>query len=173
MFDQFSTTHLAPKSAARVSIDQQLVQTLREMYGGPRVAAKIRDRRLRLLATIIENAPDDWRAIQSGIKGTGLSCAYLSVRFKAEAQLPMRSYALWLKFEHACILVRAGATPRDAAICAGFADQSHLGRAARRFAKKSFGQVQVELARRLAQPVDGETNRPEPAASYNLLQAAS
>ncbi len=61
--------------------------------------------------------------------------------------MPMRSYALWLKFEHACLMVLAGTSPRQAALDAGFADQSHLGRAARRFARKSFGQVQAELHR--------------------------
>jgi len=126
-----------------------LVNRLRALYGGPKPASKIRDRRLRNLAIIIESAPDNWRAIQGGIKGTGLSCAYLSVRFKEEAELPMRSYALWLKFEHACLLVHTGSSARDAAIVAGFADQSHLGRAARRFARKSFGQVQEDVNRLL------------------------
>lgn len=169
MFDQCSTTHLGPKTAASASINQHLIQTLREIYGGPRPAAKIRDRRLRLLATIIENAPDDWRAIQGGIKGTGLSCAYLSVRFKEEAQLPMRSYALWLKFEQACLLVHAGSNARDAAIDAGFSDQSHLGRAARRFAKKSFGQVAAELSTRIPRLGADETMR----STCSPLRAAS
>ena len=119
---------------------------LRRLYGGPKPASQIRDRRLRNLAVIIEQTPDNWPAIQGGIKRTGLSSAYLSVRFKEEAELPMRSYALWLKFEHACLLSLEGRSARNAATEAGFADQSHLGRAARRFAHKSFGQVQVDLS---------------------------
>ncbi len=123
----------------------ELRRRLRDRYDGPLPAQSIRDRRLRALALTIEKAPDDWKSVQNGIRQTGLSCAYLSVRFKQEARLPMRSYALWLKFEHACLLSMAGVMAREAALEAGFADQSHLGRAARRFAGKSFGQVQKDL----------------------------
>ena len=123
-----------------------LVERLRQLYGGPKPARQIRDRRLRQLASIVETSPDDWKAIQVGIKATGLSCAYLSVRFKEDATLPLRSYALWCKFERACVLVAQGTNAKEAALMAGFSDQSHMGRAARRFARKSFGQVQKDLA---------------------------
>jgi AraC-like DNA-binding protein len=133
----------APTNAGE---NAHLVEKLRHMYGGPKPARQIRDRRLRQLASVVEAGPDDWKAIQGAIKATRLSCAYLSVRFKEEADLPLRSYALWCKFERACVLVAHGTSPKEAALMAGFSDQSHMGRAARRFARKSFGQVQDELA---------------------------
>ncbi|HXS16990.1 MAG TPA: hypothetical protein VN764_07365, partial [Polyangiaceae bacterium] len=82
-----------------------LVAVLRRLYGGPKPARQVRDRRLRQLAGIVETSPDDWKAIQAALKATGLSSAYLSVRFKEEAEMPLRSYALWCKFERACALV--------------------------------------------------------------------
>lgn len=151
MSNHYASTPSPAMSVSRAPVDpgleEYIVEKLRYLYGGPRLARNIRDRRVRNLAIVIENSPDDWRAIQSGIKNTGLSCAYLSVRFKEEAHLPMRSYALWRKFERACLLVVQGTSAKDAALIAGFSDQSHMGRAARRFAHKSFGQVQQELAR--------------------------
>lgn len=135
----------------------QWVEKLRRMYGGPKAAQQLRDRRLRQLASVVEAGPDNWKAIQEAIKATRLSCAYLSVRFKEEADLPLRSYALWCKFERACLLVAQGKSAKEAALMAGFSDQSHMGRAARRFANKSFGQVQHDLT--LLVPQDTQNAR--------------
>jgi AraC-like DNA-binding protein len=109
----------------------------------------IRDMRMRQIAETINREPDNWNRIRECIRTVGLSSAYLSVRFKDAAGLPMRSYALWMKFEHACEMVIAGERPSEAALKAGFADQSHLGRAARRFAKKSFWRAIHELSQEL------------------------
>lgn len=120
-------------------------QAARHLWSGPRASSEISDLRMRALADTIADEPDNWSRIRRKIGDIRLSPAYLSVRFKECVGLPMRSFALWMKFEHACERVVQGMRPSDAATQAGFADQSHLGRAARRFAKKSFWQAIAEL----------------------------
>ncbi len=132
-----SETLRAPSARARL--------VARRLWGGPRADQDIRDRRMRALAQTIDEEPDNWPKVRRKIDEIGLSSAYLSVRFKETVGLPMRSYALWIKFERACERVLRGARPSDAALAAGFADQSHLGRAARRFARKSFWRALKEL----------------------------
>lgn len=122
----------------------------RQLWAGPRSSHQVGDIRLRRLAQVIEANPDDWSAIRRGIDSTQLSAAYLSVRFRGALGMPMRSFALWMKFEQACALVLEGRTPGDAALEAGFADQSHMGRAARRFVGKSFRRALSDLETRLA-----------------------
>lgn len=141
---------------------EQVAATARLLWGGPAVSVELADGRLRDVAMAIDEEPDNWSKIRRHMDATKLSGAYLSVRFKQAAGLPMRSYALWMKFEKALQMVIAGARPKAAAADAGFADQSHLGRAARRFAHKSFwkavAELKAELAKeaRLASPELGE-----------------
>ena len=119
------------------------------LWKGPLPHNEVADARMRRLATEVADQPDNWEKIREGMAETRLSPAYLSVRFKQSTGLPMRSYALWKKFERACLLAVSGHRPADAASIAGFTDQSHLGRASRRFTKMSFGKAMQVLRREL------------------------
>ena len=137
----------------------------RQLWKGPKFLNEIPDRRMRDLAHTICEEPDNWQRIRAKIQTIGLSSAYLSVRFMECVGMPMRSYALWKKFEHGLERVLDGARPSDAAIDAGFADQSHLGRAARRFAKKSFWKAVAELKEDMAsEPVSSVLQKSSSAA---------
>lgn len=120
-----------------------------ELWKGPVPSSEVADPRMRRLAGEVAQEPDNWEKIRAGMAETQLSPAYLSVRFKQSTGLPMRSYALWMKFERACLLALSGHRPADAASMAGFTDQSHLGRASRRFAKMSFGKAMLVLKKEL------------------------
>jgi AraC-like DNA-binding protein len=119
------------------------------LWKGPVPTHEVIDVRMRRLATEVANQPDNWEKIREGMAQTQLSPAYLSVRFKQSTGLPMRSFALWKKFERACVLAVSGHRPADAASMAGFTDQSHLGRASRRFTKMSFGKAMDVLRHQL------------------------
>lgn len=119
------------------------------LWKGPVPHHEVSDARMRRLAAEVADQPDNWEKIREGMAQTQLSPAYLSVRFKQSTGLPMRSYALWKKFERACVLAASGHRPADAASEAGFTDQSHLGRASRRFTKMSFGKAMQVIRREL------------------------
>lgn len=169
------------QSTAGPDARQAVQHAARALWSGPHSSEQIRDARLRRLARVIEATPDDWSAIRRGIESTHLSAAYLSVRFREALGMPMRSFALWMKFELACALVLEGRSAGDAAVEAGFADQSHMGRAARRFAGKSFkralsdlkeglsrstGQIQQgEAADRTVRPANKAVQPPAPSSA--------
>lgn len=127
-----------------------------DLWKGPVPTHEVTDVRMRRLATEVANQPDNWEKIREGMAQTQLSPAYLSVRFKQSTGFPMRSFALWKKFERACILAVSGHRPADAASIAGFTDQSHLGRASRRFTKMSFGKAMHVLRHELKNELRNE-----------------
>lgn len=127
-----------------------MAATISHLWKGPLPSSEVSDPRMRRLASEVAQQPDNWEKIRAGMAETQLSPAYLSVRFKQSTGLPMRSYALWMKFERACLLAISGHRPADAASMAGFTDQSHLGRASRRFAKMSFGKAMLVLKKELS-----------------------
>jgi AraC-like DNA-binding protein len=58
----------------------------------------------------------------------GLSRFHLLREFTREIGMPPHAYQVHVRVEHARLLIRRGTAPAEAAMLAGFADQSHLNR---------------------------------------------
>uniref|UniRef100_A0A7C4AG91 AraC family transcriptional regulator n=1 Tax=Fundidesulfovibrio putealis TaxID=270496 RepID=A0A7C4AG91_9BACT len=65
-------------------------------------------------------------------RATGLSGTHLNRQFSRALGLPPHAYQVQLRVERARALLASGSGPADAALEAGFADQSHLNRHFRR-----------------------------------------
>ena len=61
-------------------------------------------------------------------KVAGLSRFHLLREFTRATGMPPHTYQIHIRVEHACQLIRRGVLPAEAALLAGFADQSHLNR---------------------------------------------
>jgi len=136
-------------------LKENVGETCAALWRGPIALSAITDSRIQALAATARTYPDDWNRVRVAMKETQLSSAYLSVRFKERTGLTLRSYTLWMKLEKAFALSLTGVCPADAAAFAGFTDQSHLGRAARRFAQKSYGKALRDLKEALSKTASG------------------
>ena len=88
----------------------------------------------RVLRTIrmLSDRVDDPPTLGEAAAAVGLSPGRFRHLFVAEAGLPYRGYALWLRLGRAVDVFAAGGSLTDAAHEAGFADSAHLSRTFRR-----------------------------------------
>jgi AraC-like DNA-binding protein len=77
------------------------------------IAGRIRDRRGNVSIGVLR-------------EGAGLSAARLAAGFRAQIGVTAKTYARLQRFHHAAARLRAGGTPIDVAIEAGYYDQPHL-----------------------------------------------
>ena len=89
-------------------------------------------RRHRLRWKDVARKPAPLRPVAELAMGSGVSREGFSRAFTRAHGMPPHAFGLVARLNHARALLRSGAPPVSAAMDAGFADQSHLGRCFRR-----------------------------------------
>jgi AraC-like DNA-binding protein len=92
----------------------------------------------------------------------GLSRSRLMHLFTQSLGVPIRPYILWLRLQRAAGAIGRGATPTEAAYCAGFADAAHMSRTFRRMLGNTPKQVAHRRALTRALPLELGGDLPQP-----------
>ncbi len=89
------------------------------------------DTRLEIALAYLSDEPGN-SSIREAAMRCGLSESRLRVLARAQLGLPLSTWLIWRKLEHAARAISEGEPLSLAAVAGGFADQAHLARAMRR-----------------------------------------
>ena len=102
------------------------------------------DPRVLRAMRLLSGRADDPPSLGEAAAAVGLSPGRFRHLFVAEAGLPYRGYALWLRLGRAVDVFAAGGSLTDAAHDAGFADSAHLSRTFRRMFGPAPSSLHIE-----------------------------
>ena len=109
------------RPARELSTDREVLDTLEQLYGDPRIQAVVR-------AILEWPEPDATPRIEDLAEIAGLSPSRLAHLFRDRVGIPIRALRTWFRLKAAAIQIRRGANLTDAALGAGFYDQAHFTR---------------------------------------------
>ncbi len=118
-------------AAGRARLEEIARRIVGRLRGGAAPRGTPDPRVLRAMRMLSGRA-DDPPSLGEAAAAVGLSPGRFRHLFVAEAGLPYRGYALWLRLGRAVDVFAAGGSLTDAAHDAGFADSAHLSRTFRR-----------------------------------------
>jgi AraC family transcriptional regulator len=91
---------------------------------------------LKRAKEFLRETPDDCKTIASLALSAGVDAAHFAREFRRYFGLTASEYRMLSRLDQGCrALLNANATPSEAAYLSGFSDQSHFGRALKRYAK--------------------------------------
>lgn len=99
------------------------------------------DSRIEHLCEVFRQAPDAPWSLEEAARESRLSPSRLMHLFSKEMGIALRPYLRWRRLWHAIQLALQSQSLTEAAHCAGFSDQSHLSRTARKTLGRSLSEV--------------------------------
>lgn len=120
------------RAAQALACEESLVEAsvlLLARHGTVRLRTDASHQDVRRVRDRLADAPAEAPSLAEMAAMTGLSRFQVLRRFEKEYGLPPHAWLLSCRAEHALRLIRRGATPAEAALASGFADQSHMTRA--------------------------------------------